>query len=912
MKIKELYLKGFGKFKDKKVVLEDGLNIIYGPNEAGKSTLHDFIEGMFFGFVKPGVKIRKLLETHEKYQPWAGEFYEGYMIYEIDGGKFRTDRNFARSREGVKIYDDISGEDITFKFKYDKNTREYLFCQQQLGLNQTVFKNTISIGHLGSKNNGEQMIREVGTRLSNISSAGDSEVSVAKAEKLLKEVLDTIGTQKASTREYGKLVRQKYELEEMLDMCRQKVESLRRLQQQLKEFEVRMEATIENRKTIENKIREAEGGLFLKRWENIKTLKEKEENLNGDFKALGTYSDFHPEYYEEIVTLQEIIEEKKEETRRLKEKISEMFQGIDKHKTEPIVCMDNKKELEAGSLFSHYLNLKEREKELMGELENLIEQLEGLKSGSLPGEADLIRAEELEDRINRLKREKDDAGYYRLTMERASLEKKLKKYAWRFILPVAITLASIPLGILVHPLFYGLVGSALIAYLYGFRGIRRLRKQKGKLDRAIKEMNRKNGKKDEELRKYREEIEEILTRWGVDSIYMMRAKSREYRIIIERIHRLEDRIEDKNRELDRICCDVLQSKEQLGEVLEEFGITVEGDIDDNHLLEFNTQFDEGRRVNEKLIGLKGRLGDLKSNLDRQVHVLKKREERLACILSKAGVTCIEDYKAGLEKYSRFAKVSRELEEVRKLLESKLDGEDYGQLKAAATELINRIKSYDEAPDKDELIVLKSRLEDIREEQGKTTAAMEKVKGSIETLQKDFVSPADAEEDMERINDRLKVLEQEREAAGLALEFIREASAEVHSEFAPVLNQKVGDIVERITGGRYKELRITRDLEIYAKSPETGRQVRADFLSGGTVDQFYFACRMAIVDILSGRSDLPFVLDDSFAQYDLKRLENIMAYLLEVSRDRQIMIFTCHHRDREVAAKLAGRFNYIEI
>ena len=53
MKIRKLGIKSFGKFKDKEIKFEDGLNVIYGNNEAGKSTAHKFIQGVFFGFFKP-------------------------------------------------------------------------------------------------------------------------------------------------------------------------------------------------------------------------------------------------------------------------------------------------------------------------------------------------------------------------------------------------------------------------------------------------------------------------------------------------------------------------------------------------------------------------------------------------------------------------------------------------------------------------------------------------------------------------------------------------------------------------------------------------------------------------------------------------------------------------------------------
>ena len=49
MKIDSIYIESFGKFKNYKLDFKDGMNIIYGDNEAGKSTIMAFIEMMFYG-----------------------------------------------------------------------------------------------------------------------------------------------------------------------------------------------------------------------------------------------------------------------------------------------------------------------------------------------------------------------------------------------------------------------------------------------------------------------------------------------------------------------------------------------------------------------------------------------------------------------------------------------------------------------------------------------------------------------------------------------------------------------------------------------------------------------------------------------------------------------------------------------
>ena len=83
MIIKELYLGHFGKFHDGHVTLTPGLNIIYGHNEAGKSTLHAFIRGMLFGIEKSRGRVSKE-DLYTKFEPWDSPgSYHGSMVIAI-------------------------------------------------------------------------------------------------------------------------------------------------------------------------------------------------------------------------------------------------------------------------------------------------------------------------------------------------------------------------------------------------------------------------------------------------------------------------------------------------------------------------------------------------------------------------------------------------------------------------------------------------------------------------------------------------------------------------------------------------------------------------------------------------------------------------------------------------------------
>ncbi len=140
MIIKEIQLTNFGKFNHKNVSLEPGLNIIYGENEAGKTTIHTFIRGMLFGIEKQRGKASGR-DVYSKYEPWENPSnYQGIMRIENDGTNYRIERNFNREHRLFRVINEDEGIELT------EEQIEELFA----GLDESCYYNTISISQLGS------------------------------------------------------------------------------------------------------------------------------------------------------------------------------------------------------------------------------------------------------------------------------------------------------------------------------------------------------------------------------------------------------------------------------------------------------------------------------------------------------------------------------------------------------------------------------------------------------------------------------------------------------------------------------------------------------------------------------------------------------------------------------------------
>ena len=98
MVIRELYIKNFGKFTERHFYLEDGVQVISGENEFGKSTLHAFIRAMLFGLER-GRGRAAAKDAFTRCEPWENPgYYAGVMRFTCGGRNFRLK---AEDRPGV-------------------------------------------------------------------------------------------------------------------------------------------------------------------------------------------------------------------------------------------------------------------------------------------------------------------------------------------------------------------------------------------------------------------------------------------------------------------------------------------------------------------------------------------------------------------------------------------------------------------------------------------------------------------------------------------------------------------------------------------------------------------------------------------------------------------------------------------
>ena len=177
MEIMELNIKHFGKFLEHKVNFQPGVNIIYGGNETGKSTIHAFIRAMFFGIERGRGKAGKK-DEYQLRQPWENStYFEGSMRLCCKGQIFRIERNFYKNEKDVRLICESSGQELPADLEE---------LQQLLGgMNEAAFSNTIFIPQAGSETDAG-LAEELRKFMVNFQESGDGSLDVTRALEKLK------------------------------------------------------------------------------------------------------------------------------------------------------------------------------------------------------------------------------------------------------------------------------------------------------------------------------------------------------------------------------------------------------------------------------------------------------------------------------------------------------------------------------------------------------------------------------------------------------------------------------------------------------------------------------------------------------------------------------------------------------
>ena len=288
MKIDFLKINGFGKIKNKEINLEKNINLIYGKNESGKSTLLKFIDGMLYGISKN--KNGKDISDYDKYKPWNTEEFSGKINYTLDNGnKYEVFREF--SKKNPKIYNS-NLEEISKQYNIDKNKGNQFFYDQTK-IDETLFLSTNIVEQNESvlDSNSQNLLTQ---KIANILSSGEDNVSYKKVmEKLSKKLIEEVGTE----RTVGRPINEVTEKIKEIKLKKEELNNCSNINEEIKE----------NKKYILEEIENIENEIKLNK--DIKISRENEEKEKEKIKIKEK---INLDYEEKINNLKNKLNNKKE------------------------------------------------------------------------------------------------------------------------------------------------------------------------------------------------------------------------------------------------------------------------------------------------------------------------------------------------------------------------------------------------------------------------------------------------------------------------------------------------------------------------------------------------------------------------------------------------------------------------
>ncbi len=293
MKINKIKINSYGKLKEKEIKLKDGINIIYGKNESGKSTLLNFIVNSFYGISKN--KKGKEYSDVEKYTPWLGEEFSGKLEYELNNkNKYEIYRDFKK--KNPKIFNE-NMEDISKEFNIDKSKGNEFFYEQTK-VDEELFLSTVVVGQQEVKL-GKQEQNILVQKIANLVGTGDDNVSYKRAiDRINRRLLDEIGTQRSREKpiniinkkiedleqkkqELEKYEDIKYEIEENKNKLEEEISDLNNKNNLLKEIKI-----INEKEKIEKEKIEIKENIKKENIEKIKLIKEKINKIKNENKNI--------------------------------------------------------------------------------------------------------------------------------------------------------------------------------------------------------------------------------------------------------------------------------------------------------------------------------------------------------------------------------------------------------------------------------------------------------------------------------------------------------------------------------------------------------------------------------------------------------------------------------------------------
>lgn len=902
MIIKRVNIISFGALKNKIIDFEDGINVIYGENEAGKSTIQSFIKIWLYGFSN---SRGRELKTNErlKFMPISGEFMRGQLHIIYNEKEYVINRTFGKTKKDdtSAIIDGLTGEEV----KYIPSIEPGKYF---LGVNSSTFVRTLFIGQLNvevKKDKDEEIL----DKISNSVGVGEGDITVDKAFAKLENYKKSL----SNGRKNGIIDKLKDDysnlLSERLEGYKLSEKSLDN-EKTLIDLNDEKEALVDELKNLEIYKKYMKKKKLKKEYEDISKYLRKKEELQKEEKSIENsliYDnemitlDFINDIKEEHSMYLSLLDTKEEEKNKLTEKFQQidslkapivnyidsnifnekLYKDIDRLKLEQDmleekVSISNKLEKEIA-----FLKMKEKEaKELAGSTVNIGD----------------IRNEVSED----LKLYEEKLKELKYILE---LGKSHKSNSSKNIINILCALLSIILAFGV--IFFdsivlksiSIVG-ILLFFIIIILNIFNNSKSQGKREKILQD----------EIKSIEKRLDLYIKQIEVNDYSELLKKVKLYDDYIIFKEKIDIKIDEKLSQVKLLDLNnakeiYLNNKEKINKYLELFEVDT---ID--QLLQVIKSY-EGVMDSIKVLEIE--VKNQKERLKSIYEQIQIREEKIIVYLKKLQLNNINLLDLGdkllelNEKIIKKDEIHRSLISMDETYSALSNGKDINLIKEELKDIINISfnYSYETEEEIDSVAKVKSnRLLEVEKD-------IKDVENAINNRFKGKRRIPEIEEDIISVESKIKENQKILEGTNLAYEILKESYSEIRESFGPLLNKNVAKAFREITNERYNEVLVSDKYEM--KLVAGHETFSSQLLSSGANDQLYLALRLAFIKMIFNKKDLALYFDDAFVQYDDNRVEKVLSYLIE-ENFIQSLIFTCQKREASILDSHDISYSYIKL
>lgn len=901
MIIKSINIIAFGGLKDKVINLNSGINIIYGENEAGKSTIQAFIKIWLYGMSNYKGKDYKQNERL-KYMPITGETISGELCVEFRNHEYIIRRTFGKSKKEDTSYiiDAISGEEISHISKEEPG--KYFF-----NINRATFVNTLFIGQLGvevRKDKEEEIIDKISNSIGMEEGQVSADVAILKLNKYKKTIsnIRKNGTLDLLNEKYSNLLSERYEAYNLSNHNLENEELLINLNDEKNNLNNEINNLDIYKKFLKKTKLQKEYQEITEYFKKKQELKNKEKYIN----KLLTYNNeeinygFINELREEYALYLSILDTSKEEKDRIRikeEKINLLKSPLDKYDYVEQLPKNILNILEKLKIRREVLKEKvDINKSIENEIEFL--NLKQQEAKDIIGNSISISKfrEEIGTLLNTYEEKLKELKY--LVEDNKELRKNNIFYLSLLVISImsiifAILLKNKILSIIMLIIFFGTI-SILLINIY--------------VNKSFKNHN----KKVEVIKRNINQIENDL------NYYCKELQINDYKELFKKLKIYDDYRKLEVKINEKIKDKLLQKKLlDLDKAINEYEI-INKDI--NRYLTISRVDNLEKLINDVnkyeesykgLDILEIEMKNLKIGLERIIEQLEIREQKIKAKLKIIGFENIdllevEDILNELEEKLKLREeINKSLASVEETYSVLTKGKNIDLIKKELADVINiNFKySYENEEEIDSVIKQKNlRLLNVEKK-------IKDVENEIKNRFNGKRTIPDIEEEIKFIEGKIIKNEKQFEATKIALNVLEESYQEIRKSFGPTLNKNVIDSFSKFTDGKYNDVMVADNYEMKVRNKNNIFQ--AETLSNGANDQLNLSLRLAFIEMIFKSKEISIYLDDAFVQYDDKRTERTIKHLVS-ENFKQCIIFTCQNREENIVRKGNIKHKYIKL